>query len=144
MAAVLVIWIFIIIKNSIQRALDQQDFNVTVKDAEEELKDAIKNKPLTYPEAVYAGWANQIFSLIDGCDFWTNGTKIVEVFNQLMNDSDYLMLVSKFGVRTIENCGPFTGSYEADLPSAFKKENITGLAAAINEMFGKRGMKSRI
>lgn len=122
----------------------EKDLQNTVDDAQQELNTSVQQNPLTHPESTYSGWANQIFGLIDGCDFWTNQTKITEIFGQINNDSDYLMLVIKFGVREIDNCGPFTGSYNADLPFAFKSESFTGLASAINVLFMKKGMKSRI
>lgn len=120
-----------------------KDLQTTVDDAAQQLTTSIQQYPLSNSEATYSGWANQIFNLIDGCDFWTNGPKILEIFALINNDSDYLMLITKFGVRTIDECGPF-GEYQSDLPTAMKKENLSGVIPSINALFIKKGMKSRI
>ena len=125
---------------------DRKKFKDTVNNAENEIKNLLATQQPTYSDSTYSGWANQIQRLVEGCDFDTNTTDLLAIFSNLKNDLDYLKLVKAFDVRDIDECGFtwITGSYNADLPTVFRKETMTGIAEVINSYFAKRGIKSRI
>lgn len=125
---------------------DKKKFKDTVNKAEDEIKTLSVTQQPNYPDSTYSGWANQIQRLVEGCDFDTNTPDILLIFSNIKNDIDYLKLVKAFDVREIDECGFswITGSYNADLPTLFRKETMTGIAETVNSYFIKRGMKSRI
>lgn len=84
----------------------------------------------SYSDAQYKAWADKISSQFDGCDFSvailggysTSGQTVVDVLKLLKNDADFAKLVTAYGVRTYDQCGPFTGNFTGDLFHAVSDE----------------------
>jgi len=129
------------------------------KQAEEDLQNSLKTKPLTYSITQYNQWAEQIVSAFSGCDysdaniFWSNSAATVyDIFNNFKNDSDYLQLIKSFGTRTISKhiwCG---GDYtNVDLPTAIGKQlskneivgNLIG-HQSINDLLKEKGINYQL
>lgn len=68
------------------------------KAVESELAQAIKQKPLTYPESQYQSMARVI--QIAGFDVGTDEDAIYSVFRRLKNNADYLALAQAWGKPT--------------------------------------------
>lgn len=51
----------------------------------------------SYPQSQYTDLANQLYNSVEGMGTWDD--ELDEVFNQLNNDIDFLLLKSSFGLR---------------------------------------------
>lgn len=107
--------------------------------------DQLKNvqKP-NYLESQYTNWASAIFNALNGCDFHKNDNDVGNILSQMKSDIDFVKLQKAFGTRTVDNCGPFTGTYEADLVTFLGKEMMAYQKDIINKYFQKSGLVSRI
>lgn len=55
-----------------------------------------------YPNSQYESWSNQLVSAFTGCGVDTS--KVIAVFQNMVNDADVLKLVSQYGVRPFNKC----------------------------------------
>lgn len=96
----------------------------TIKETDKELQDNIKAgvKP-TITKSQADGWSGQIQKAFDGCDpLDTAVGTVTNIFLQLKNDSDFLLLVKSYGVRSYDQCGWGAGDFQGDLYQAIQDE----------------------
>ncbi len=122
------------ILNRIRKDAQQKDSKEAVLSAEAELKDTVKKMPASYADSQYKGWAQQIQGQFDGCDFSSTlkvGKLIVasqsfvllnNIIKKLNNNTDWLKLVTAYGIRTYDQCGWRTGEFTGDLYKAIQDE----------------------
>lgn len=144
----LAVWGGIKLVQFIQKQMEEAKYKETSKQAGDELKAELKaGNKLTYSESTYSGWANSIQSLVSGCDFNKNDASVMQLISNVKNNADWLMLVKKFGSRSIEGCSPTwtgLGNYTGDLPTVLKRELLFTSTNAINSWLTKHGVKSTI
>ncbi len=126
------------------KAKTNSDLNTTLSETDAALHVLTETQKQNYPDTTYQGWANTIYTLVDGCDFGTNSPKVMLIFSNLKNDTDYLKLVKAFGKKTINNCGWGSGTYNGDLPTVLNKEVSTDIIDKINKYLSSNGFKSKI
>ena len=117
-----------------------------VKETEKELKDEIKNgvKP-TISTSQADAWAGQIQKAFDGCDpAETSKGVVAQAFLGLKNNADFLLLVSRYGVRKHDQCGWFTGDFEGDLYQAIVDELTNNERNFLNDILAKKGITYKV
>lgn len=94
-----------------------------VDNATKELRDEIKNNAPSWPDSVYNTSANFIFNKLDGCETSSTELDVVkEVLRVVKNQTDWLKLIKAFGVRDVDDCGPWTGSTKYELGGLLKEQ----------------------
>lgn len=127
----------------LQKLSAQAAYKKTEQEVKNELKDVLKTQKPNYPDSTYKTWATTIASLLNGCDFHSNDTKVANILLQIKNNADWLKLVQAFGTKTIESCG-IGDDYEANLPTILSRELGDSTIKAANVLFTKRGIDSRL
>jgi hypothetical protein len=114
----------------------KQNENVT-----DELKDAEKKQPLTYPLSQYDNFANIIET---ACfDLGTDEQAIYQVFYRLKNNADFLQLAKAWG-------NPTRRYYEYFVPMDFtlvqmlRYDMSDSECQVVNQILAKKGIKYRV
>lgn len=138
--AVLVLLFFVVkwVKKYLKDQEEKKDPKIVVEDADDEYKAQIKaGIILSNPPSAYSGASNAIESLMDGCEtFESEMNSIKEVIKVVKQPIDWFFLLKTFGVREIDNCGPFTGSKQYDLSSLLKDQLDSSGAYKITNING--------
>lgn len=118
------------IRNAVRRGRAKKDPKVVVTDAEDNLKaEEAKGETISYPSSAYSSAANAIKELLDGCETATSElVAIKEVVKVVKKPIDWYNLVKVFGVKEVDNCGPWSGSTQYDLPTLLKDQLDSALA----------------
>lgn len=103
------------IRKAIKSARDNRDINEKKDDLDkssnkalEDLADQGVNPTMTDIEAETL--CNTIQQLLDGCELSGSEKQVVDqILAAVDNQADWVLLQQTFGVREIDNCGPFTG-----------------------------------
>jgi len=111
----------------------------------EELKNS-GAKPPTISKAQLSIMSDQLKTAFDGPSFSGDAQKVFDILSQPKNDADVLMLIRAYGIRSYDNAvyGTFKGTLPqaiaAEIPqSSLYRKSIND----INEMFGKKNIKTR-
>jgi len=144
-----------IIKRIRQQAEDAKS-RASLKNAETELKDLIKSGVApTFPKSQFDAWAGQIQKQFEGCDFSatyhssalplaSNSFLLVEkIIKQIKNNSDWLSLISAFGVRTYEGCMFYT-TVSGDLPKCIVDELSSQEIDVLNKLLTTKGISYKL
>jgi hypothetical protein len=106
-----------------------------------ELDEAKKKTPLTYPQSQYANFANIIETA--GFDLGTDEEAIYSVFRNLRNDADYLALATSWGKPT-RKIYDFGRGYNVTLPQYIRWEMNAKEAAKVNAILKSKKIKYRV
>lgn len=139
---------------------EQKRAEEAIRQAQVDLEESIKTKPLSYSISQYNQWADSLANSMSGCDYssivlnpFTSASynTTVDIFKKLKNDSDFLQLVKAYGKRTIAKnwwCG---GDYEQlDLTTALGKQlsreeiESSFVPKGINKYLADNGIKYKI
>lgn len=112
------------ILKAIEKAKNKKDPKVVVKESKQEYDDAIAaGESLSKPDSDHTSTANTIQKLLDGCETADSEEEVVRnVIKVVKKPIDWAYLKTKFDVREIDNCGPWTGSEQYDLPTLLKDQ----------------------
>ena len=106
-----------------------------------ELEEAKKKTPLTYPQSQYANFANIIETA--GFDLGTDEAAIYSVFRYLRNDADYLALATAWGKPT-RKIYDFGFGYNVTLPQYIRWEMNAKEADKVNAILKSKNIKYRV
>jgi hypothetical protein len=106
-----------------------------------ELDEAKKKTPLTYPQSQYANFANIIE--VAGFDLGTDEAAIYSVFRNLRNDADYLALATAWGKPT-RKIYDYGFAYNVTLPQYIRWEMNAKEAAKVNAILKSKNIKYRV
>jgi hypothetical protein len=116
------------------------------KQIETELEAEKKKKPATFAPSVYAGFASTIAEAVFGYD--TDNEAIYNVFRQLKNNTDYLMLTKAWGNPTRQVFPDFFVFYDTGkkltLPAVLRYDMTSSECAKINNILKSKGITYRI
>ena len=134
------------IYNKIKRETALKKQKQTGKEVDKEIE-ALKKaggKGPTLSNAQLSIMADQLKVAFDGAG--TDGNKVFTTLSLLKNDADVLSLIKVYGIRSHENA--VYGESKGTLPEAIAGEMpqadpIRRSINDINEMFGKKGIKTR-
>ena len=105
----------------------------------------------TFSEYQFKSWADSIRTQFNGCDLsfgtpWRlteSGQTIYDIVKQFKNDADFLMLITVYGVRMYDQCGPFTGNFKGNLYAAVKDELASDEIKTINSKLASNNITYR-
>jgi len=83
----------------------------TVTESKKYLDNLTKLKKPTYSDAIFKGWADVLYTAMDGVG--TDFGAIVNVIKYMRSDTDVVKLVVTFGVRNKKTNNPFSSSSQA-------------------------------
>lgn len=91
----------------------------TVTEATQEYNDAVaQGETLSKPQSDYTAAGNTIVTLLDGCETADSEISALEqVIKVVKKPIDWAYFKLDFGVREVDNCGPWTGETQYDLPT---------------------------
>lgn len=116
------------------------------KQIQSELETSQKKKPASYAPSTYAGWAAAIAEAIFG--FGTYNDVIVNIFRQLKNDTDFLMLQKAWGnpKRQVYPDGFvfYSTGKKLELGAALREDMANSYIKLINKILANKGIKYRI
>jgi hypothetical protein len=117
-----------------------------VKQIETELEAEKKKKAASYPPSQYASWASSIAEAIFG--FGTYNDVIINIFKQLKNNTDFLMLQKAWGnpTRQIYPDGFvfYSTGKKLTLSAALRDDMATEYIKLINKILASKGITYRI
>lgn len=129
------------ISKQLKKNLETKDAQQSVKDAKEELKQVIDSgvKP-SYSQSQYDSWAEKLVKQYKGADLLLESYPTTKnIFDQLKNNADYLMLKKAFGVRTYDDA--FFGQVKnVTLEAAIQDELATSSIKSLNSILEKKGI----
>lgn len=96
----------------------------TVTESEVEYNDLVNTgETLSKPASDYTAVGNTIVTLLDGCESAGSELNVVEqIITVVKKPIDWAYLKKDFGVREVDNCGPWTGETQYDLPTLLKDQ----------------------
>lgn len=115
-------------------------------DINQELRDEDKEGgEQTFPDSWYADQANALQALFEGCGVYVD-ENIVNIMKKLKNNTDYLLLKKKFGVRKFDGCNwEFNfGWDEGNLVQSLNGELSYDEIKEINDHFSSVGITYNI
>jgi len=125
---------------------DQKRQESETKQIQSELEASKKKKPASYPASTYSGWAASIAEAIFG--FGTYNDVIVNIFRQLKNDTDFLMLQKAWGnpKRQVYPDGFvfYSTGKKLELGAALREDMSNTYIKLINKILANKGIKYRI
>lgn len=128
------------IRKVIMGKLDMAKMAKEGKDARDAISDLSRKgiKP-TITDAQAQSFANSLVSSFSGCG--TDESAIYGVMSQLKNDADVYKLISTYGIRKYDECGPWTGNVEGSLSAAISDELDIMEKQQVNTILKKNGVK---
>lgn len=82
--------------------------------------------------------ANAALTAADGCDALGQGAQVImQIIYSLQNEADYRLLIEKFGVRTWDECGYFTGDVTGSFTTLMISELDSGQLAEARRHLGQ-------
>lgn len=93
--------------------------NRTENAINDDLNQAINSgQKLSHPKSAYAGAAETILRLLDGCETWHSELQAIgEVIKVVKKPIDWLQLCQSFGQKDVDNCGLWTNDTRYTLPA---------------------------
>lgn len=103
---------------------EQADSQATVNAANTELQtEQKKGEKLSFTSSSYSATANLVAQRLNGCETFQSELVAIEAICKIVKKPiDWFFLVKTFGVKKIDNCGPFTGETTYDLPTLLKDQ----------------------
>lgn len=138
----ILVYIGIEVKKLIEARVSSKGSREEVKENEARLQALAQQGVVpTITAAEATSKANAALTAADGCDPFEQGAQVImQIIYSLQNEADYRLLLEKFGVRTWDQCGYWTGDVTGSFTTLMISELGSSQLAEARRHLGQFGV----